>query len=222
MQFIYVIGAQCTGKTTLVEAICAWLAQNKPQTSVGVIRETARMTLQSHKFTREDIRPGGARCLQLQKLIMNGQEQAEQNIMSQNLDFVVADRSGIDPLVYAQMYCGDAATQEMIECGTWKELKSHMKKGTVIICEPVQQWLTDDNVRLMPRDQEEWDLMHQTFCTILDQQQLNYTILPRSVLALEERVKFVLSVLDPNSAAFQQYLAHNDKATSRSSSEATQ
>lgn len=144
--------------------------------------------------------------------------------MLQDLNLVIADRSGVDPLVYARMYCGEAAAQEMVESNTWRELKLNLDNATIIVCEPVEQWLTDDNVRLMPLDLEEWNLMHETFCTIMERQKLEYTVLSKSVFSLEERVKFVLFLRELSScpATFEQQLTDSDTVPSQSSSETTQ
>lgn len=53
--FRIVIGAQCTGKTTLVEALKVWSEHNTTGFSVATIQEIARKTLQLHGFTRDDV-----------------------------------------------------------------------------------------------------------------------------------------------------------------------
>lgn len=45
----------------------------------------------------------------------------------------------------------------------------------------------------MPLNQDEWNSMHQIFCTVLDQYQPNYAVLSRSVISIEERVESVIS-----------------------------
>lgn len=137
MRFIFVVGAQCTGKTTLVERLAAWFAHNVPHLAVGVVRETVRIMLKLHHFTREDIRLGGPRCIQLQRLILQSQEELEQCMKSQKLDIVIANRSGVDPLVYARMYCGELAAQELAESDAWEVLMLNMRGSVLVVCEPV-------------------------------------------------------------------------------------
>lgn len=191
MRTVYVIGAHCTGKTTLVAAVGSWLQQNMPQIAFAQIQETARSVLQSHRFTRDDVRAGGERCLLLQKLILQSQWETERRY--QGVDLVVSDRSGIDPLVYARMHCGDDAVREMVDSDVWLELRSSMRTGTVIVCEPVEGWLFDDGTRLMPQDHEEWMATHALFCETLRQHQIPYIILAACVTESDKRVEFVLS-----------------------------
>src|SRR5690349_8202587 len=106
MQFMYIVGAQCTGKTTLSEAFAVAVKNNNPRLRGELLQETARTTLQLHGFTRIDVRNGGDRCLQLQRLIMQAQSERESMARKKDLDLVISDRSGIDPLVYTSMYCG--------------------------------------------------------------------------------------------------------------------
>lgn len=191
MRIIYVIGAHCTGKTTLVEAVGAWLQHNMPQISFTNIREIARSTLRSHHFNREDVRAGGERCLRLQKLILQSQSEAEGKC--KDVDLVVSDRSGIDPPVCARLYCGPEAVEEMMRNEAWTELRSSMRGGTVVVCEPVEDWLVDDGTRLMPTDKEEWAMTHRLFCETLRQDQIPYVILAAAVTGLDQRVNFVIS-----------------------------
>ncbi|RWA08167.1 hypothetical protein EKO27_g6938, partial [Xylaria grammica] len=98
---IYIIGSQCTGKTTLVTALSAYFEQHPPapaaqaQAHPGVIKEVARSVLSQHGFTRADIRQSQDRALELQRLILEAQSAAEQ---SQGAWFI-SDRSAMDPVI---------------------------------------------------------------------------------------------------------------------------
>lgn len=95
---IYVIGAQCTGKTTLVTALQAHFSTTSPSNPSSsssssspddddqsrprppppvVIREVARGVLARHNFATAEIRDAPARSLELQRLILRAQARAE-------------------------------------------------------------------------------------------------------------------------------------------------
>ena len=52
---IFIIGAQCTGKTTLVTAISDSIQQEYPNQRFTVIKELARGALESANVNRDDI-----------------------------------------------------------------------------------------------------------------------------------------------------------------------
>lgn len=194
MRFIYLVGAQCTGKTTLVQALEVWLQKNAPHVSHVSIREVARNTLKLHQFTRIDIRNGGSRLMDLQKLILEGQAEKERELQSGIVDLVLADRSGIDPLVYARMYGGETAWSTLLEEDSWRLAESNMRNGIIVVCEPVQKWLHDDGIRLMPLDWKEWLAMHDLFCQTLRELQIPYTVIPADTSDLSERVGKIVSL----------------------------
>lgn len=82
---LYIIGAQCTGKTTLVDALEDMFGsgelsnhlQGKSSRPV-IIREVARTVLRDKHFSRDDITTSPSRALQLQKHILDAQYEAEQ------------------------------------------------------------------------------------------------------------------------------------------------
>lgn len=77
---IYVIGAQCTGKTTLVNALEEHFKSNNVDRNMPqptVIQEVARAVLKEKGFTREDITTSPSRALQLQRHILDAQLHAE-------------------------------------------------------------------------------------------------------------------------------------------------
>jgi len=86
---VYVVGAQCTGKTTLVNALERFYTANndvdhsnstKTMNGPRFIREIARSVLAKHGFTRGDITTSPSRALQLQRYILEGQHEAEHAI----------------------------------------------------------------------------------------------------------------------------------------------
>ncbi|KAF8849896.1 hypothetical protein BDZ45DRAFT_680174 [Acephala macrosclerotiorum] len=190
---IYIVGAQSTGKTTLVKAL-----ENHFKGANGyridrpkIITEVARTVLQQHNFTANDIKSSPARALALQRLILQAQLSAERAVSGQG-EWFVSDRSGVDPIVYARKYVSKDAESNLIKSTEWLELRERMRKSVVIVCEAGADWLADDGVRLMPESREDWIGFHQLFCSCLEDWGLNYEVLPRDVTNLHERVAFVL------------------------------
>ncbi|KAI0970737.1 AAA domain-containing protein [Xylaria arbuscula] len=191
---IYIIGSQCTGKTTLVNAISESL-KHHPAASAeppGFIKEVARSVLKKHGFTREDIRCSQDRALELQTLIIEAQAEAEKSELKTHSWFI-SDRSAIDPIVYARKYVGKKAGDALASSAQWTEMRDRMAKSLVILCEARVDWLTDDGVRLMPLDSAEWWKLHTEFGLVLADAGLQYHVLPSQIMDTSERVQFVLA-----------------------------
>lgn len=193
---IYIVGAQSTGKTTLVKGLqeylslhenCKW--QDKQTSAPKVIIEVARGVLQEYAFTAEDITSSPNRAIELQRLILEAQLQAEAEVGDA---WFISDRSGFDPIIYALRYVGTDAAQELMASKTFVALKERMQMSLVIICEAGADWLFDDGVRLMPSDKEDWVAFHLLFCASLEAAGVEYVVLPHSMTASTERVEFVL------------------------------
>ena len=196
---IYIIGAQSTGKTTIVKALEKHFNQRDDSYQLHghhishpkIIKEVARAVLQEHNFTADEIKSSPARSLALQQLILQAQLRAERGISGPD-EWFISDRSGADPIVYARKYVGGDAEYELVKSSEWLELRERMSESVVIVCEAGTDWLTDDGVRLMPENKEDWMQFHRHFCCCLDEQGLNYEVLPSKVANLRERVMFVL------------------------------
>ncbi|KAF1948167.1 hypothetical protein CC80DRAFT_530120 [Byssothecium circinans] len=197
---LYIIGAQCTGKTTLVNALedkfCRGEATPSAQGVLSkpvVIREVARTVLKEKQFTRHDITTSPSRALQLQKHILDAQFAAEMAAIGLDAPtpWYISDRSGLDPIVYAQLFVGEEAAGEMLASETWKELERRMKAGVVMLCEAGCSWLTDDGTRLMPDDIEQWMRLDSAFREQLAVRDIRYTVVPKDVVNLEARVQLV-------------------------------
>ena len=192
---IYLVGAQCTGKTTLVKALlkhfekhdnCRWQGQQiqKPR----VIIEVARGVMQKHGLNAEDVTSLKGRGIEMQKLILEAQLQAE----FESDGWFISDRSGFDPIVYARRYVGDDAAQELMASNAFAVLQKNMQQSLMIVCEAGADWLFDDGVRLMPTSRDDWVDFHKLFCASLDSIGMSYVVLPYSITRPEERVDFVL------------------------------
>lgn len=194
-QNIYIIGAQSTGKTTLVAALTTYVEQFHvvPDATIArpkIISEVARGVLQRHHYTAEDIVSSKTRALELQRLILEAQCQAEEAACD---EWYISDRSGLDPLVYARKYVGVEEALALTQGLAWQHLQQKMKRGLVIVCEAGGEWLIDDGVRLMPKDRDAWLQMHAAFCEMLSELDIEYHVLPASISSLAHRIEFVVT-----------------------------
>jgi predicted ATPase len=183
LRHIYIVGAQNTGKTTLVNALEAAFAKNTSEIQPRVIKEVARNVLIKHQFTAEDIKTSPSRAFQLQELILKAQFDAEREVLERE-GWFISDRSAIDPIVYARKYVTEEASIQLRQSMEWLQLKERMKDSVVIVCQAGADWLLDDGVRLMPEN--------RLFCSCLDEWGLDYEVLPWTLMDIDKRVDFVL------------------------------
>ncbi|KAH0536278.1 hypothetical protein FGG08_006839 [Glutinoglossum americanum] len=204
LRSIYVVGAPSSGKTTLITA----LRSHPHLRSARFVTEVARTVLRNQKFQTSDIRASPTASLELQRAILEAQLQAEMSSSSPSVSgspnapqvpraestLIVSDRSGIDPIVFAAMYGPPGGARSLLESGTWHNLRSQMRTSLVVLCEPVEEWLRGDGVRLMPerKDEEGWSQLHTLFCETLEREKVKYIILPEHVRSILDRVDFVL------------------------------
>ncbi|KAG5982456.1 hypothetical protein E4U43_006439 [Claviceps pusilla] len=187
---IYIIGAQCTGKTTLVNALAASFNDFPPCARPAVIKEVARTVLTAHDLSAHDIRTSAPRSALLQMLILKAQHAREQEAL-QTSTWFISDRSGLDPLVYAERHVGPAFVREMMSTSEWQHLRASLARALILVCEPVEEWLVDDGVRLMPTDREDWRDYHGRFCSLLESLGLQYRLVPSTMAHLGMRVRYV-------------------------------
>ncbi|ORY08043.1 AAA domain-domain-containing protein [Clohesyomyces aquaticus] len=197
---LYIIGPQCTGKTTLVNALeekycpseTTPSAQGLPSKPV-VIQEVARSVLKEKQFSRHDITSSPSRALQLQKHILDAQFDAEKAAISLEnpSSWYISDRSGLDPIIYARLFVGEEGAREMLASDKWEELERRMKAGVVMLCEAGSSWLVDDGTRLMPDGRKEWMRMDSAFREQLTARGICYTVVPKDLVSLEARVQLV-------------------------------
>ncbi|EOA85869.1 hypothetical protein ACJQWK_02971 [Exserohilum turcicum] len=195
MKNIYIIGAQSTGKSTLINALESCLEEIANEYSSQrplVIREVARTVLRENHFRREDIATLPARALQLQRHILAAQYYAETTACPEGAStWYICDRSGLDPIVYAKCFVGDYAAAEMLASEFWQGLEDRMKESIVILCEAGCQWLEDDGVRLMPKDEKEWMRIDAAFRDLLRIRGISFYIISKDMTDLRERVQYV-------------------------------
>ena len=190
---IYIVGAQCTGKTTLIAALSAHFTNSSAATTTvpapQILTEVARTVLRQHDFTANDITSSPSKAILMQRLILEAQYTAEK---AAGTRWFISDRSGFDPIVYTKRYVGEEGARDLLRTNIWGELKERMGQSLVVVCEAGADWLMDDGVRLMPEDKEDWVAFHELFCSSLNDAGLEYIVLPYKVKDLDERVHFVL------------------------------
>lgn len=191
---IYIIGAQSTGKTTLVSALGEHFSQprtycDEPVSQPRIIKEVARSILRSHHFTASDIANSKSRALELQRLILEAQSEIERASLP---NWYISDRSGLDPLAYAHRYVGHEEARQLRQGEAWKDVEKRLGTGLVVVCATGGDWLLDDGIRLMPESRDDWIEFQSVFCSLLDELEMQYTILPSSIRDLASRVDFVL------------------------------
>jgi nicotinamide riboside kinase len=194
---IYIVGAQCTGKTTLINRLNDYFAKSSPLLKVFVISELARDVLRQHNISGLDVQAGHSSAMHLQRAILETQFEVEKQ--SQLHDLTLSDRSGLDPIAYSAKYGGSQYVQDLAEMAEWTILRSTMQKSVVILCEPVVEWLTDDGERLMPKSNKEWFDLHETFLRLLEEMAISFSLLPSSITAQDDRIRFVLNIWEGRS-----------------------
>jgi nicotinamide riboside kinase len=203
MRNVYIIGAQSTGKSTLVNALdTSYKEEAADDHSASlqppsIIREVARTVLKEKGFSREDIIMSPIRALRLQQYILEAQYNTEAvACTSDTAAWFICDRSGLDPIVYAKCFTGSEASAHMLASKIWLELEGRMKKSIVILCEAGNHWLIDDGIRLMPNDMEEWAHVDKTFRGLLEWRGISYSVIPKHITDVGKRVKYVRGVID--------------------------
>ncbi len=193
---VYIIGAQSTGKTTLVKAFETHFAQLATGTSSFrpvIIHEVAREVLKTNEhLRRKDLATSPDCAFQLQDLILAAQYHAEITSCSANASkWYIADRSGLDPIVYAKHFIGEHAAAKLLASDMWSELECRMKAGIVVLCEAGCRWLEDDGVRMMPRDMEEWMSIDAMFRELLQARGIGFCVISRDVVNVQQRVDYL-------------------------------
>jgi hypothetical protein len=147
--------------------------------------------LKEKGFSREDLM-SPHRALQLQQHILDAQLQAEISVKADEPSgWYICDRSGLDPIVYAQVLVGSSAAENMLASDAWQKLEHKMKSGVVVLCEAGCTWLVDDGVRLMPRELDEWMRVDAAFRELLRARGIPFTVISKDVISMPERVKKV-------------------------------
>ena len=192
---IYIIGAQCTGKTTLVNALENYFENDSGSRRASkpyIVHEVARQVLQSCELNGTYILNSAEQVLHVQTKILEAQCIAESGLDNM---WYVADRSALDAMVYAERYAGVAASWKLRDSDAWKILYPRLESGLIILCPPVPKWLTDDGLRLVPSDVGDWMSIHALFVRILKDFNLSFETIPQDLEDIDGRVSFILQRL---------------------------
>ncbi|KAH7141288.1 AAA domain-containing protein [Dactylonectria estremocensis] len=194
---VYIIGAQCTGKTALANMLESAFEAASYISPPAIVHEVVSSVIKMHNFTTLDTTSSPDRCLALQTLILEGQRDAERETLRharwRHARWIISDRSGLVPIVYARRNLGCETAENMTATAAWKELRTGMSTPLILVFEAGANWLVDDGVRLMPQDWDDWVSVHREFCQLLQQAGLPYSIIPCSIPGIGERAAFVWS-----------------------------
>ncbi|KAF2759854.1 hypothetical protein EJ05DRAFT_526550 [Pseudovirgaria hyperparasitica] len=192
---IYLIGAQCTGKTTLLAALQAFFSDpnNRTRSEAGafdppaIIPEVVREVMELEGFSASDIKD--TRWQILQRLTLEAQCLAEEKLTDQ---WYISDRSGLDPIIYAQLQETNDA-QAMKESASWAASQQRMKNSLVILCEAGNpDWFKLDTARISHSESHNWHNMHTRYITLLEETDIKFFLLEKSITKIGERVNFVI------------------------------
>ncbi|KAI9034895.1 ATP/GTP-binding protein [Aspergillus affinis] len=191
---IYIVGAHSTGKTTLIEALKVHLTLGLVRQIFGptvdrpnYLAEVVRMVMYMYDYNANDIRdPVKGYMLQLRTLLNQwGMESIFNN------HWMISDRSGIDPIVYAHVFLGGDESSRLLETPAWRVLRDRMRQGLVILCEPCNAtWLSSDPVRVALH-KDEWYILTLAFRVMLREQGINFVTIPANMEDMGDRVQFV-------------------------------
>lgn len=168
-----------------------------------IIEEVARAVMHQDGFQAEDLNDG-IRGLQLQMRILEEQNTVEER-MGDN--WYIADRSGLDALVYAKEYVGPDAWRALARTTAWAKTKSRMQAALVVVCEAGNtEWLSTDTTRRAYESTAEWKALNQAFYSALEEHEIAYAILLSDCNDVHNRVDFVnrLSYRHQNGLGSQQ------------------
>lgn len=184
---IFIIGPQCTGKTTLVLKLEEILSDESVSPSrPRIIHEVVRHIMGTENFSVDDF--GTERWIQLQQRTLTTQADIEEHLQQERF---ISDRSVLDPIVYAQL--GGDALSELRKSDHFHASVKRMQDGLVVLCEAGQKaWLSSDGVRVAFENVERWEAMTDQFKMLLAEERIPYHVLSGEVVSVEERVNFVL------------------------------
>lgn len=194
---LYLIGPECSGKTTLLNALRAFYSDCDPAShgieQPFVIEEVVRVIMHEKGFQARDLYDS-VRGLQLQTHILLRQNQTEEKLKDR---WFLADRSALDTLVYAKEYTGLDALRALASTKEWAKSRLRMQHATVIVCEAGNtEWLSADKVRLAYQDAAEWKALNEAFFVMLREYGISYSVLPNAIKDLGERVALVSRLLE--------------------------
>jgi nicotinamide riboside kinase len=139
----------------------------------------------------------------MQQAIMKAQleqERAARTVAgSGTVRVVLSDRSAVDPVAYAVITAAneeDARGRMQVLVGTleFQAALHRYRQGTFVLFKPVPEWLVDDGVRTM----EKQDQTLEVFRNILKELGIPYVELGEEIKDLQARVAFAIGLINPN------------------------
>ena len=194
---LYLIGPQCSGKTTLLNALGTFYSNHDPAShpieQPFIVEEVVRVVMHEKGFQARDLYDS-VRGLQLQMHILLRQNQTEEQLKDR---WFLADRSALDTLVYAKEYTGTDAFRALASTNEWAESRLRMQQATVVVCEAGNtEWLSADKVRLAYQDTAEWKALNEAFFVMLREYGISYSVLPNAIKDMGELVALVSRLLE--------------------------
>ncbi|KAB2100120.1 hypothetical protein AG0111_0g11721 [Alternaria gaisen] len=194
---LYLVGPQCSGKTTLLNALRALYSDHNPASQdidkPFIIEEAARLIMQEEGFQATDL-CDSVRSLELQMRILRRQDQTEEQMRDQ---WFFADWLPLDTLVYAKEYTGIDALKTLAQTEEWARSRSRMQHATVVVCEAGNvEWLSADSIRIAYRDASEWKALNGAFFDLLRECGIPYSVLSHAIKDLGQRVALVSRFLE--------------------------
>lgn len=139
----------------------------------------------------------------MQGMIMRAQLEQERAARSvaggSAVKIVLSDRSAVDPVAYAVLTAaneGDARERMgvLVDTPEFQSALHLYRKGTFVLFKPVPEWLVDDGVRSM----EKQDRTLEVFRDILGELEIPYVELGEEIKDLQARVTFAVGLINPN------------------------
>ncbi|KAF7920908.1 hypothetical protein EAE99_007760 [Botrytis elliptica] len=196
---IYLIGPQCTGKTTLLETLRTHYAidanrefESQCAERPVIIEEVVRRVMRCQGFNIQDLR-NVERGFELQQCVLLEQYNSEKKVQC---EWYISDRSGLDALVYAKAYIGVTAVKKLEDTEEWNRLKKRMQDALVVFCEAGNaSWLSEDEVRMKYSNIAAWERLNNEFHAMLIEHHIEYITLPKHVTDLQDRVALIKNAL---------------------------
>eukprot|EP01130_Rhizamoeba_saxonica_P007674 TRINITY_DN310_c0_g2_i3.p1 TRINITY_DN310_c0_g2~~TRINITY_DN310_c0_g2_i3.p1 ORF type:complete len:645 (+),score=105.68 TRINITY_DN310_c0_g2_i3:1230-3164(+) len=184
-KYMYIIGAHCVGKTTLLN----YFVNQQPR-QVHHIKEVARNLLSKSKINKKDLQDDDV-FFSFQQQLFERQNICEKERMHRSF---VSDRCCLDPLVYTRekseekynLFCEKNKAQ-------LEQIKDRYRKQNthLVIIKPNPNIVKDDGVRLNA-DIEHMNQVHECYTDTLEELGIEYDIIHAE--PLEERYSIICDI----------------------------
>jgi len=197
---IYFVGPSSTGKTTLMNDLKKRieeirLQKLKRQIEVKVVSEIGRNVCKDRGVSGADMKEDSELAISVQKEIWSRQVQKERELEG---EFVLVDRSGIDPLFYAQTLGNmdnDSFREELNDEAQFQQMLGRYRsksQSLIFLVKPVDADVTmkRDGMRALPGKVEEWFQDAERYEQLLNHFKIPF--FPIDSLDREQRVNTIL------------------------------